>query len=106
MGDYSGGSISTERARPYIDVLNHRLAGPDFEFHPGVSYRHILLWKDGRKAFDGLETTPPHDILDQPMDPHLPSGPGSREVRGLMDEANSLLRAHLQDLAKRGLEGQ
>ena len=106
MGDYSGGSISTERARPYIDVLNDRLAGPDFEFHPGVSYRHILLWKGGRKAFDGLETTPPHDILDQPVDPHLPSGPGGREVRGLMDEARSVLRARLPGLAEGGPAGQ
>jgi len=106
MADYSGGSISTERARSYIEVLNDKLAGPAFKFHPGVSYRHILLWRDGRKEFDGLETTPPHDILGKPVDPHLPSGPGSRKLREMTDEGRGVLRAHLSRLAETGQAGQ
>jgi 2,3-bisphosphoglycerate-independent phosphoglycerate mutase len=106
MADYSGGSISTERARSYIEVLNDKLAGPAFEFHPGVSYRHVLLWRDGRKEFDGLETVPPHDILGKPVDPHLPSGPGSRKLREMTDEARGVLRAHLSRRAETGRAGQ
>ena len=102
MADYSGGSISTERARTYIEVLNDKLAGPDFEFHPGVSYRHILLWRDGRKAFEGLETTPPHDILGQPVDSHLPSGPGSRKLKEMTEEARGVMLPHLMSRAETG----
>ena len=106
MADYSGGSISTERARTYIQALNDKLAGPDFEFHPGVSYRHILLWRGGRKKFEGLETTPPHDILGQPVDSHLPSGPGSRQLKEMTDEARGVLLAHLSGRAETGPAGQ
>jgi 2,3-bisphosphoglycerate-independent phosphoglycerate mutase len=106
MADYSGGSISTERARAYIQVLNDRLAGPAFEFHPGVSYRHILLWREGRKEFEGLETTPPHDILGQPVDSHLPSGPGSRKLKEMTDEARGVLLAHLSSRGETGSAGQ
>ncbi len=95
MADYSGGSISTDRARRYIEVLNEAFAGPDYEFHPGVSYRHILLWREGRKGFEGLETTPPHDITGQPVEPHLPSGAGNEPLRRLMDEARDRLRSRL-----------
>ena len=97
MSDYSGGGISTERAKACIAALNERLAGPDFAFYPGVAYRHILLWRGGRKRFDGLETTPPHDILGQPVDSHLPSGAGEEVLRRLMGEARDLLRDVLPD---------
>jgi 2,3-bisphosphoglycerate-independent phosphoglycerate mutase len=106
MGDYSGGSISTERARTYIEVLNDRLAGPDFGFHPGVSYRHILVWRDGRKECAGLETTPPHDILGQPVDSHLPIGPGSRKLKEIGDDARGVLLEHLSSRAEAGSAGQ
>jgi len=106
MGDYSGGSISTERARTYIEVLNDAFAGPAFEFHPGVSYRHILLWRDGRREFEGLETTPPHDILGQPVDSHLPSGAGSRQLMAITDQARDVLLAHLSSRDEAGPEGE
>jgi 2,3-bisphosphoglycerate-independent phosphoglycerate mutase len=106
MGDYSGGSISTERAKKYIEVLNEKLGGPAYKFHPGVSYRHILLWRDGRKAFRGLETIPPHDILGQPVDSHLPFGRGSRELREMTEEARGVLLAHLSGRAETGPAGQ
>ncbi len=92
MSDYSGGGISTERAKTFIEVLNDRLAGADFAFYAGVSYRHILLWKDGRKQFEGLETTPPHDILGQAVDSYLPTGAGEAILRKLMGQARDVLR--------------
>ncbi len=94
MADHSGGGISTERAKTCIEALNQALAGRDFQFHPGVSYRHILLWRDGRRRFDGLETTPPHDILGQPVESHLPRGAGDEPLRRLMDQARDLLQSH------------
>lgn len=91
MADYSGGGVSTAEARRIIEALNDRIAGPAFAFHPGVSYRHVLLWRSARKDFEGLKTTPPHDILDQLVDPHLPQGGGGRRLREVMDAARSVL---------------
>ncbi len=105
MEDYSGGSISTERAKAYIEVLNERLSTASLEFHPGVSYRHILLWKGARKEFEGLGTTPPHDILGQCIDSHLPTGEGSRRLRELTLEARRVLLGHLPARAEGGCAG-
>ena len=106
MADYSGGGVGTDKARTYVGALNEKLAGGDFHFYPGVSYRHVLLWREGRRTFEGLETTPPHDILGQPVESHLPNGPGSREIKGVMDEARSVLSARLFSRAGQVRTGQ
>lgn len=71
MRDYSSGHIKTEDATALLEKLSTELAelmGDDFEFFPGVQYRHLLVARD---AADGplsdLFTNPPHDILDQPI---------------------------------------
>jgi 2,3-bisphosphoglycerate-independent phosphoglycerate mutase len=106
MVDYSGGSIPTARAGAYIRALNDKLAGTEFRFHPGVSYRHVLLWRGAHERFQGLETTPPHDILGQPVDSYLPSGAESQELRALMEEAREVMRTHASSLANEGSLGE
>ncbi len=86
MADYSGGSISTESARDYIEILNYKLAGQELCFYPGVSYRHLLLWKGVRKRFENLKTTPPHDITGQAIESHLPRGTAGQEIISFMKE--------------------
>ncbi|MFN3921614.1 MAG: cofactor-independent phosphoglycerate mutase, partial [Caldimicrobium sp.] len=60
MEDYSAGHISTEEAIELINSINHKAATDKIEIFPGVSYRHILLWRGGS---GGLHTYPPHDLL-------------------------------------------
>lgn len=60
MEDYSAGHISTEEAIELINSINHKAATDKIELFPGVSYRHILLWRGGS---GGLHTYPPHDLL-------------------------------------------
>ncbi len=98
MADYSGGSISSEKAKDYIEILNNKLAGPDFCFYPGVSYRHLLLWKGAKKRFEQLKTTPPHDIIGQLINPHLPKGMAGKEIVSLMNEGFKALES--KDIAK------
>ena len=63
MRDHSAGHISSEDAEVLIDHLAKNLElGRRQRFHPGVSYRHLLVWP-GLK--DGLPTIPPHDYRDQ-----------------------------------------
>lgn len=60
MDDYSAGHISTPEAHEIIASLQEAVSGTPLRLYPGVSYRNLLVWKGGP---DGLETTPPHNIL-------------------------------------------
>ncbi|MDD2335796.1 MAG: phosphoglycerate mutase, partial [Geobacteraceae bacterium] len=74
MGDYSSGHITTEEGRELVAALAAELGDSEFEFHPGVSYRHLLVWRNGKEK---LELTPPHDISGKCIDQHLPKGEGA-----------------------------
>lgn len=58
--NHSAGHITTKEAAELIQFLNNELGNEDIQFYPGVSYRHILVIKNGNKQ---LDCTPPHDVL-------------------------------------------
>ena len=89
--DYSSGHISTDEARTLMAVVQEKLGSRRFTFFPGVSYRHILRWTDGKLD---LKTTPPHDIQGEPIAPHLPVGDGEDALRGLIFDSLELLTDH------------
>ncbi|RLG13033.1 cofactor-independent phosphoglycerate mutase [Candidatus Pacearchaeota archaeon] len=60
MEDYSAGHISTEEAIELIESINRNAGTDKIEIFPGVSYRHILIWRGGS---GGLHTYPPHDLI-------------------------------------------
>lgn len=74
MDDYSAGHIATEDARPFIAVLNERLAGEGVRFYTGVGYRHLAVT---RAPQGSLKTRAPHDIMGRPTEENLPTGEGS-----------------------------
>ena len=47
MKDNTAGHISDEDGRRLIDALSAALGGGAFEFHQGVSYRNLLVWRGG-----------------------------------------------------------
>jgi 2,3-bisphosphoglycerate-independent phosphoglycerate mutase len=67
--NHSAGHISSEESLQLIEALNKALAGPALHFHPGVSYRHLLVIKNGR---NDVECTPPHDVPGTPFAEVLP----------------------------------
>ncbi len=87
MEDHSAGNISSEEGAALIDELNLILANEQLRFYPGVSYRHLLTFAG--KA--DVTTTPPHDILGEPVTPHLPKGPDSSLFRTLIDRSEAIL---------------
>jgi 2,3-bisphosphoglycerate-independent phosphoglycerate mutase len=91
MGDFSAGHITTEDASSLIATLQEELGGDEFNFYPGVSYRHLLVWKNGR---DKLEFTPPHDITTHSIEDHLPKGEGAETLIGLTNSAQMVLAHH------------
>lgn len=100
MGDFSAGHIATAEAQEIIADIGKILGSEEFSFYPGVSYRHLLIWHNGKKGLS-LKTTPPHDITGQEIAEHLPAGEGQEEILGLMDRARAVLEDHPVNQARK-----
>jgi len=66
--NHSAGHISNTEAYELIEFLNKKLGNEMIRFYPGVSYRHLLVIKGGKKH---MSCTPPHDVPGKPFRPHL-----------------------------------
>ncbi len=62
--NHSAGHISNEEAEELILFLQKELGNDVVNFYPGVSYRHLLKIKGGKKE---LKCTPPHDVPGTPF---------------------------------------
>jgi len=91
MDDYSAGHISSEEAGELVRHLERKLGKKGLHFYPGVSYRHLLVWRGGPFS---AKTTPPHDIVGQDIVDYLPKGEGFEEIRDLMNRARDILKGH------------
>ena len=91
MQDYSAGHISTEEARELIDDLQRQLGDDEFQFFPGVGYRHLLVWRNGR---DKLTSTPPHDITGKSILDYFPRGDGADKLICLMNSSQMVMSRH------------
>jgi len=91
MDDYSAGHISTDEARDIIKAVDEGLGDDFFRFHPGVSYRHLMVWKGGDSE---VETTPPHDITGQKVGPYLDRMASHGVLLDLMKRARGILENH------------
>jgi 2,3-bisphosphoglycerate-independent phosphoglycerate mutase len=105
LRDFTAGHITSAEGRPLIEALQAALGGPRREFHAGVSYRNILVYRpapgDQAPFSSETRTQPPHDIPDRPVAEHLPTGPGGDELRRLMEQSRSVLADHPVNRARR-----
>jgi 2,3-bisphosphoglycerate-independent phosphoglycerate mutase len=99
MQDFTAGHITSEEAGQIVADLRSAMAGDGIELFNGVSYRHLMIWRDG---IGGTRLTPPHDIIGKPIAQHLPAGEGAERLRTLMDRAREVLSSHPLNLARRG----
>jgi 2,3-bisphosphoglycerate-independent phosphoglycerate mutase len=99
MNDYSAGHISTEEGRELVLALQKELGSDEFQFYPGISYRHLLVWKGGNEK---IAATPPHDITGQSILDYLPTGDGAEKLINLMNSSQLVFHNHPQ--YKRRLE--
>lgn len=99
MEDFTAGHITSDEAREIILELDRRIGSERLKFHPGVGYRHLLVWKGGGPV---VETTPPHDITGQATAGYLPKGKGADEVIALMLRSREVLREHPVNLDRAG----
>jgi 2,3-bisphosphoglycerate-independent phosphoglycerate mutase len=98
MDDYSSGHISTEEARELVIALDKTLSGEGVKFHPGKSYRHLMVMSGAPRE---LYLTPPHDITDKEIEPYLPAGEGAERLKKLIERSQEVLRDHPVNRARR-----
>lgn len=103
MMDHSAGEISTGEARELLEAVSPELeamlsSAGKMKFYPGISYRHLLVWKEGPFDFD---LTPPHDILEHTVDGYLPKGPYGALFLEAMKRSYELLNAHPVNQARK-----
>jgi 2,3-bisphosphoglycerate-independent phosphoglycerate mutase len=103
MRDFTAGHISSDDGRELIHALQKELGGKEMdggvlEFHAGVQYRNILVWRGKSTEFtsplEGTATQAPHDIPDQPIANYLPRGPGAAMLEKLMLASQMVLGQH------------
>ncbi|HEX8202338.1 MAG TPA: cofactor-independent phosphoglycerate mutase [Isosphaeraceae bacterium] len=97
MADFTAGHISNEDGRQLIAALQEALGRPEIEFHAGVSYRNLMIYRgrpDGPPFDASTLTTPPHDVPDQPAADHLPRGQGAELLLDLMVQGARIVQEH------------
>ncbi|MFW5906016.1 MAG: cofactor-independent phosphoglycerate mutase [Desulfobia sp.] len=91
MQDYCGGHISTEEAAELIKELDCRLGNEMIKLYPGVSYRHLLVY---RGDITGLATFPPHDYTGQNVDKLWAKYRAVPEIMEFMESGRAVLDDH------------
>lgn len=67
--DHSSSEIDTADAEILLKAVVDELTFEGYDFYPGTSYRHCLIWDKGQV----LPMTQPHDILGHVIGPYLPA---------------------------------
>jgi 2,3-bisphosphoglycerate-independent phosphoglycerate mutase len=101
MEDFSAGHITDGEAKKVILDLNKEMATNEIRFYSGVSYRHLMVLKNGAANFlnlEKLELTPPHDIIGKEITTLLSQM--KEPVLALMNESQKLLKSHPINLAR------
>ncbi len=102
--NHSAGHISNDESYELIDFLNKKMGNEIIRFYPGVSYRHLLVIKGGKKQMD---CTPPHDVPGQPFQINLikPKEADANETAKLLNylilRSQALLADHPVNLKRR-----
>src|SRR5688572_12304655 len=92
MKDHSAGGITDAEAQRLIGDLKRAVDLPGFEFHYGVSYRNLLVYR-GSEDFD-LKTKPPHEFPEEPVSRYLPKGTGAEILWSIMDRSQQVFADH------------
>lgn len=91
MLDSSAGHVTTEEARELIRLIDSKLSTSHIRFYPGVSYRHIMIWRHGS---DNVHCTAPYKIHGQKIEEHLPEGDGDAKLIQMIQDSYEILDNH------------
>jgi len=110
MQDHSAGHIASDEGRQLLTDFASRVDMPGLTLYPGVSYRNIMVDTsasddEGRgRDWSRLVTTPPHDMLGQPIRKHLPSGADDAALlRQMIADSQEIFDRHEVNQTRREL---
>jgi 2,3-bisphosphoglycerate-independent phosphoglycerate mutase len=95
MKDFSTGHISSDEGAALFASLQEKLQ--DVRLYPGVSYRNVLMLPGGR----GSETVPPHDIVEELIETHLPRGEDAERLLRYMVISYDVFSSHPVNAARK-----
>lgn len=88
MNDFTADHIDSEYSKLIIDELSK--SDSPLEFHAGVSYRNIAIWRDF--PYESLPSgTPPHDIQTREVRSYLPEGEGADVLIEVMNRSRTVI---------------
>ncbi len=108
MRDFTAGHISTAEATELLHGAQRELGDGPWQFHSGVSYRNLLMFRGDRTPAPfsrETRTTPPHDLTDQTVINDFPRGPGSNLLNDVMRQSVEWFTGHPINV-KRQQEGK
>ena len=85
--DHSSDEISTADCAVLLKAVQEQLENENYHFYVGTSYRHCLIWNQGKV----VELTPPHDVLTQVIGQYLPE---NEVLRDMMKKSYEILKNH------------
>jgi len=88
MEDFNAGHISNAEGAGLLRDLDAALG--DVRVYPGVGYRNLMVVPGAR----GAETTPPHDIVGQPVAEFLPRGEDAGILLDCIKRAREVFAGH------------
>jgi len=91
MVDYAAGHISTGEAAELIQSLQRECSSEQINFYPGVSYRHLMVFKG---ELPQLDTVPPHDYTGQEVTSFWQRYLAFSPFRSLLEKAQAVLAEH------------
>ena len=95
MKDFAAGHITSEEGAELFKSLQDKV--PGLKFYPGVSYRNVMMFPGGK----GVESYPPHDIVDEVVDNYMPKGPDAETVMKAMVRAADVFEKHPVNVARK-----
>ncbi|MDD3220761.1 MAG: cofactor-independent phosphoglycerate mutase [Clostridia bacterium] len=92
--DHSSDEISTEDAAILLEAVRKELETDIYKFYVGTSYRHLLIWDNGRV----VDLVPPHDHLGSVIKDYLPK---DKMLLEMMKKSYDILENHPLNVERR-----
>ena len=91
MVDFSAGNIPPAESNFLIRGIQDELGSYLFHFYPGISYRHLMVYKN---SLSDLETVPPHDYIAQDVSEFWNRYMQYPELQLMLESARKFLENH------------
>lgn len=91
MLDHSAGHITNQEAAELINAVQESCGTDQVRFYPGVSYRHIMVYRGDAPQ---LTTMPPHDYLDQDVTSFYQDYLKVEPFKTIMEKSSRILTDH------------